>query len=65
MPANNPREIVVLHSYPSNVDTVFVAGKKLKEAGRLLIDPEKLAELKRNLMDSNRRRMMREAGLSE
>ena len=64
MPANNPREIVVLHSYPGNVDTVFVAGKKVKEAGRLLFDSDKLAELKQKLIDSNRR-LMREAGLVE
>jgi cytosine/adenosine deaminase-related metal-dependent hydrolase len=64
MLANNPREIAVLHSYPSNMATVFVAGQKVKEAGRLLFAPDELAELKQKLMDSNHR-TMREAGLVE
>ena len=62
IPANNPREIVVFHSYPGNVDTVFVAGKKVKEKGRLHYPEAQLAEKKQELWKSNRR-MFKEAGL--
>ncbi len=48
-PVLQPTESVVFNAYPSNVDSVWVAGKKVKENGKLLFSDEKLAKVKEEL----------------
>ena len=62
-PVNNPIQTVVFQAYPANVDTVWVAGRKVKANGHLLIYPEnRLSEMKQELWESNRR-ILKEGGL--
>jgi cytosine/adenosine deaminase-related metal-dependent hydrolase len=56
-PAEDPIHIVVLYAETADIDTVFVAGKKQKEGGRLTFDARVLAEKKENLAQSRRRIM--------
>ncbi len=62
-PVNDPVQAVVFHAGRSNVDTVFVAGRRVKEGGRLLYSESDLASKKQQLADSGRR-IMEEGGLS-
>jgi cytosine/adenosine deaminase-related metal-dependent hydrolase len=61
-PVNDPIQTAVFHAYGSNVDTVFVAGRKVKEDGKLLYPAKDLANKKHALMASGQR-LMREGGL--
>jgi len=62
-PVNNPIQTVVFQAYPANVDTVWVAGRKVKANGHLLIYPDnRLSEMKQELWESNRR-ILKEGGL--
>ena len=62
VPMNDPVQAVVLQADRSNVDTVFVAGQKVKEGGKLLYPESDLADKKGKLAASSRR-IMREGGL--
>jgi cytosine/adenosine deaminase-related metal-dependent hydrolase len=59
MPMNSPRGGVVMSAHPGNVDSVWVAGKRVKADGRLLdVD---LAAVRR-LVDASRDRVFATAG---
>ncbi len=59
MPMNNPRGGVVMSAHPGNVDSVWVAGKRVKAAGTLLdVD---LAAVGR-LVDASRDHVFRTSG---
>ena len=59
MPMNNPRGGVVMSAHPGNVDSVWVAGKRVKADGRLLdVD---LAAVRR-LVDDSRDYVFRTSG---
>jgi cytosine/adenosine deaminase-related metal-dependent hydrolase len=61
MPMNNPRGGVVMSAHPGNVDSVWVAGKRVKADGTLLdVD---LAAVRR-LVDASRDRVFATAGAS-
>lgn len=62
LPVNDPIECVVFNANPSNIDTVFVAGRKMKEGGALTLDAGDLARCKRILVDFGHRLLL-EAGL--
>ncbi|MEE9273734.1 MAG: amidohydrolase family protein [bacterium] len=62
MPAHDPVHTAVLHAHGGNVDTVLVAGKKVKAGGRLRI-PEADLERKKEALRETGRRLLREAGL--
>jgi cytosine/adenosine deaminase-related metal-dependent hydrolase len=59
-PCYNPAETVLFHAQAANVDTVIVAGKIKKQAGRLLADG--LGEKKRLLAQSGEK-ILQKAGL--
>lgn len=61
-PVNEPVQSIVFHANSANVDTVFVAGEKMKEGGRLALDANILADRKRQLAGSGQW-LLREAGL--
>jgi len=50
MPVNDPVATVVMHAHPGNVDAVLVAGKVLKENGRLTAD---MAQVRRMIQESH------------
>ncbi len=54
-PANDPVQTVVLQAGPGNVDTVFIAGRKVKAGGALAYPPAELAKNKERLAASARR----------
>jgi 5-methylthioadenosine/S-adenosylhomocysteine deaminase len=55
MPVNDPVQAVVFHAGRENVDTVFVAGKKMKENGKLIRSGEVLSRLRERLAASAER----------
>jgi cytosine/adenosine deaminase-related metal-dependent hydrolase len=58
-PMNNPRGATVMAAHPSDVDSVWVAGRRVKEGGRLVgVD---LAAVRR-LVDASRDHVFRTAG---
>jgi cytosine/adenosine deaminase-related metal-dependent hydrolase len=58
-PMNNPRGSTVMAAHPSDVDSVWVAGRRVKEGGRLVgVD---LAAVRR-LVDASRDHVFRAAG---
>ena len=59
-PVHDPVETVVFQANPSNVDTVFVAGRPVKQGGRLLY--QDLPRKQQQLLESGRR-IIRDAGL--
>ena len=59
---NDPVQTVVFYANCSNVDTVFIAGRKVKSNGELLYSHAELERKKEQLLGSNRR-LMQEAGL--
>jgi cytosine/adenosine deaminase-related metal-dependent hydrolase len=50
MPVNDPVATVVMHAHPGTVDAVLVAGKVLKENGRLTAD---MAQVRRMIQESH------------
>ena len=62
LPANDPIQCIVFNANRSNVDTVFVAGRKMKEGGRLTLDAGDLARRKQQLVDSGQW-LLTQAGL--
>ncbi len=62
LPANDPIQCIVFNANRSNIDTVFVAGKKMKEGGKLTLDAGDLARRKQQLVDSGQW-LLTEAGL--
>ncbi len=54
-PAEDAASAVVFHAERSNVEAVFIAGKKVKEGKRLLVDPGRIAKAKERLLASARR----------
>ena len=56
-PAEDPIHIVTLYAETAQVDTVFVAGRKIKDGGRLTFGDEALERRKRELAESRRRIM--------
>ncbi len=62
MPVNDPVQCIVFHANKSNVDTVFVAGRKMKERGELTLEAGELARRKRKLVESGQW-LLTEAGL--
>lgn len=62
LPVNDPIQTIVFQANGSNVDTVFVNGKKMKEHGKLLTDELNLEKLKVRLIES-KQRLFEEAGL--
>lgn len=62
LPVNNPVQCIVFNANNANVDTVFVAGKKMKEGGTLTMDSGDLIRRKKMLVDSGQW-LLREAGL--
>jgi cytosine/adenosine deaminase-related metal-dependent hydrolase len=64
MPVNDPVQCIVFHANKSNVDTVFVAGRKMKEDGKLTLDAAILARRKQELVDSGQW-LLAQAGLLE
>ncbi len=63
-PVNDPVQAVVFHAGRSNVDTVLIAGRKVKEGGRLLYPASDLDRKKEQLADSGQR-IFREGGFGE
>ena len=53
-PAGDAARAVVFYAERSNVDTVFIAGKKVKTGGELLVDSGKIARAKERLAASAR-----------
>ena len=62
MPVNDPVQAVVFQAGRENVDTVFVAGKKMKENGKLLRAGEELSSLKERLSASAERLLSHKNG---
>jgi 5-methylthioadenosine/S-adenosylhomocysteine deaminase len=62
-PANNPVQTVVFQAYPANVDTVWVAGRKVKASGQLLNFPESVLSEKRHELWESNRRLLKDGGL--
>lgn len=54
-PVNDPVQTVVLFAGPGNVDTVMIAGRKVKQGGRLAYPAAPLAEKRQALAASVRR----------
>ena len=52
LPVNDPIQCIVFNANNANVDTVFVAGRKMKEGGKLTLDAGDLARRKQQLVDS-------------
>ncbi len=52
MPAGDAARAVVFYAERSNVDTVFIAGKKVKTGGKLLIDSDEIARARERLAES-------------
>lgn len=61
-PALNPVQAVVMYATASNVDTVFIDGRRVKQGGRLLNAPDarKVEEL-----NARGRRLLQDAGFPE
>lgn len=59
-PVHDPVETVVFQANPSNVDTVFVAGRPVKQGGKVLY--KDLPRKQEQLLESGRR-IIRDAGL--
>jgi cytosine/adenosine deaminase-related metal-dependent hydrolase len=55
IPAVDPVQSIVVHANQSNVDTVFVAGRVVKQDGRLLADHLDLPSMGRRLSDASYR----------
>ena len=53
-PAADAARAVVFYAERSNVDTVFIAGEKVKAGGKLLVDSGKIARAKERLTESAR-----------
>ena len=53
-PAGDPARAVVFYAERSNVDTVFIAGEKVKAGGELLVDSGKITRAKEELAESAR-----------
>ena len=53
-PAGDPARAVVFYAERSDVDTVFIGGKKVKAGGELLVDSGKIAKAKERLAESAR-----------
>ena len=51
-PAGDPARAVVFYAERSNVDTVLIAGEKVKAGGELLVDSGKIAKAKEHLTES-------------
>lgn len=51
-PAGDAARAVVFYAERSNVDTVFIAGEKVKTGGKLLVDSGKIARAKERLTES-------------
>ena len=51
-PAADAARAVVFYAERSNVDTVFIAGEKVKAGGKLLVDSGKIARAKERLTES-------------
>ncbi len=62
MPVNDPVQAVVFHAGRENVDTVFVAGKKMKENGKLARTGEELSSLRERLAASAERLLSEKSG---
>jgi cytosine/adenosine deaminase-related metal-dependent hydrolase len=62
MPVNDPVQAVVFHAGRENVDTVFVAGKKMKENGKLIRSGEVLSRLRERLAASAERLLNKKSG---
>ena len=60
-PVNDPVNSVVLFANASNVDTVFVAGCKVKKGGQLVYPSNELEQKKARLSESTAR-ILQEAG---
>lgn len=58
-PVNDPIGAIVLHANASNVDTVIIAGKVMKQSGRLLTDVAR----KQEMLASSSRRILEAAGI--
>ena len=63
LPVNDPIQCIVFNANNANVDTVFVAGRKMKEGGELTLEAGKLARHKQQLVDSGQW-LMTAAGLN-
>ncbi len=64
IPAHNVLDAIVMFAQTGNVDTVFIAGKKVKEDGRLLRPDSDLSTKKNQLIETGRR-LIREGGVSD
>ncbi len=53
-PAADAARAVVFYAERSDVDTVFIAGKKVKTGGELLVDSGKITRAKERLAESAR-----------
>jgi 5-methylthioadenosine/S-adenosylhomocysteine deaminase len=62
LPVNDPVQCIVFNANNSNVNTVFVAGKKMKEGGKLTMNAGDLVQSKQRLVDSGQW-LLGEAGL--
>lgn len=62
IPVNNPASSVVLQATAANVDTVLIAGQKMKEKGKLLYPAADLGRKKAALIESSRR-LHKEGGM--
>jgi 5-methylthioadenosine/S-adenosylhomocysteine deaminase len=62
LPVNDPIQCIVFNANQANVDTVFVAGKKMKEGGKMILDAGAFARRKRELIDSGQW-LLEQAGL--
>ncbi|MEO8558810.1 MAG: amidohydrolase family protein [Rhodospirillales bacterium] len=54
-PAEDPIHVIVMYCETADVDTVFVAGKKVKANGKLVYDPALLEKKKQELAQSRQR----------
>jgi len=55
IPAHNVLDAIVMFAQTGNVDTVFIAGKNVKEDGRLLRPDSDLSTKKNQLIETGRR----------
>jgi len=63
LPVNDPVQSIVFNTNSANVDTVFVAGRKKKASGALLVDTAVLMRRKEQLIASSEW-LLSEAGLN-
>jgi cytosine/adenosine deaminase-related metal-dependent hydrolase len=62
VPAHDPIMAVVFYANSANVDTVMVAGRKVKAGGKLLFDSLKFEHNQEKLLASGRR-LLRDGGV--